>query len=152
MRPENGPHSLPNDFPRKLVWFDALAEHLGTLAGPSVACGDFNICPTALDSWNEEKFAGVIFHTDAERARMGRLAEKGWTDLYRALYPEEKAYSWWDYRGGSFHRGHGLRIDFVLGTSGLRERTREMTIDRDYRKKQDGMTASDHAPCYADLS
>ena len=30
-------------------------------------------------------------------------------------------------------------------------RVREVTIDRDYRKKKDGMTASDHAPVMATL-
>ncbi|MBW2245162.1 MAG: exodeoxyribonuclease III [Deltaproteobacteria bacterium] len=148
----NGKNTDHDDYPRKLAWFDTLADHLGAPAEPSVVCGDFNICPTALDSWNEAKFAGDIFHTDAERARMGRFAEQGWMDLFRALHPDEQAYSWWDYRGGSFHRGHGLRIDFVLGTAGVRDRTREVTIDRDYRKKQEGLTASDHAPVIAELA
>ena len=148
----NGKNTDHGDYPRKLAWFDALADHLGAPAEPSVVCGDFNICPTALDSWNEAKFAGGIFHTDAERERMGRFAEQGWTDLFRVLHPDEQAYSWWDYRGGSFHRGHGLRIDFVLGTAEVRERTREVTIDRDYRKKQEGLTASDHAPVIAELA
>ena len=58
---------------------------------------------------------------------------------------------WWDYRGGSFHRGHGLRIDFVLGTQTLRRSLQTALIDRDYRKKQDGLTASDHAPVLVDL-
>ncbi len=60
-------------------------------------------------------------------------------------------YSWWDYRGGSFHRNLGLRIDFILATEAVRKRLRDVVIDRDYRKKKDGLTASDHAPVYADL-
>ena len=53
--------------------------------------------------------------------------------------------------GGAFHKGEGLRIDLLLGTRALAERVREVQIDRDYRKKQEGLTASDHAPVIADL-
>lgn len=149
----NGKNVEHEDYPRKLAWFDALAAHFegpGT-AEASVLCGDFNVCPTPLDSWNESRLAGHIFHTDEERARIVKLQELGHLDLFRALHPDERVYSWWDYRGGAFHRGQGLRIDFLLGTEPVRARTREVWVDRDYRKKQDGLTASDHAPVVADL-
>ena len=77
----------------------------------TVLCGDFNIVPAALDSWNEERFAGSIFHTDEERARMSSLYGLGLRDLYREREPSTQAFSWWDYRGGAFHRKQGLRID-----------------------------------------
>ncbi len=147
----NGKSTDHADYPRKLAWFDALAAHVGAPEAPSVLCGDFNICPAAIDSWDEARLAGHIFHTDDERSRFARFAAQGWTDLFRALHPDEQVFSWWDYRGGAFHRGQGLRIDLVLGTAAVRERTREVTVDRDYRKKQDGLTASDHAPVIADL-
>ncbi len=114
-------------------------------------CGDFNVCPAPLDSWNEEALAGRIFHTEEERSRMGRLAAWGLVDLFRELHPDVRAFSWWDYRGGAFHRGQGLRIDFLLATRAVADRVREVSIDRDYRKKKDGLTASDHAPVFADL-
>jgi exodeoxyribonuclease-3 len=46
----------------------------------------------------------------------------------------------------------GLRIDLLLGTAAVASRVRNVEIDREYRKKQDGLTASDHAPVYADLT
>ncbi|MFU8816947.1 MAG: exodeoxyribonuclease III, partial [Pseudomonadales bacterium] len=70
---------------------------------------------------------------------------------YRVRHPEGRDFSWWDYRGGAFHRGQGLRIDMLLGTDTIRERVEDVVIDREFRKKQDGLTASDHAPVYADL-
>ena len=82
---------------------------------------------------------------------MTALMQCGLDDLYRAKHPDEQVFSWWDYRGGSFHRGHGLRIDFVLGSPAVRERVSDAWIDRDYRKKKDGLTASDHAPVVVDL-
>ena len=150
----NGKRVEHDDYPRKLAWFDSLTAHLTahhSLEEPAVICGDFNIVPEALDGWNEQRNEGDIFHTDAERARMRALLEGGWGDLYRDLHPDEKAFSWWDYRGGAFHRGMGLRIDFLLGTKPLRERVKHVEIDREFRKKQDGLTASDHAPVFADL-
>ena len=142
------------DFPRKLAWFEALANHLegtGAAGGAAVLCGDFNVCPTALDSWNEAELAGSLFHTEAERRAMRRLLDLGFRDLYREQHPTTRAFSWWDYRGGAFHRGMGLRIDLVLGTPGVVGRLRSAEVDRDYRKKRFELTPSDHAPVIVDL-
>jgi len=150
----NGKHVGHDDYPGKLAWFESLESYLrGRLsdAGRIVVCGDFNICPTPLDTWNEEKLSGSIFHTEAERERMRSLYATGLTDLFRVLYPTERTFSWWDYRDGAFHRGMGLRIDFLLGANGVAESVRNVEIDREYRKKQEGLTASDHAPVFADL-
>jgi exodeoxyribonuclease-3 len=143
------------DFPRKLAWLDALAAHFDSVhdAGkPAVLCGDFNICPAPLDSWNEQKLSGTIFHTDEERARYRRLLEWGFHDTFREKHPDVREFSWWDYRGGSFHRGLGLRIDFVLASRALMDRVRAVQIDREYRKKQEGMTPSDHAPVMVEVA
>ena len=72
-------------------------------------------------------------------------------DLFRQVKPDEQTFSWWDYRGGSFHRKHGLRIDFLLGTPAVAQQVKEVYVDREFRKKQDGLTASDHAPVIAEL-
>ncbi len=148
----NGKTLEHDDYPAKLAWFDSLAEHLeGSLAPAGVLCGDFNIVPAALDSWMGADGEGRLFHTDAERSRLERIIGLGFTDLYRILHPDEQVFSWWDYRGGAFHRKQGLRIDLLLGTDSVAERTTAAGTDRDYRKKQDGLTASDHAPVMAEL-
>jgi exodeoxyribonuclease-3 len=140
------------DFPLKLAWFDALATHLAAHAGEAhLVGGDFNVVPAAIDSFDEARLRGEIFHTDAERARMARLFELGFADAFRALRPDEQAFSWWDYRGGAFHRRMGLRIDLLLATPPALARIRAAEIDREYRKKQDGQTPSDHAPVWVDL-
>ena len=82
---------------------------------------------------------------------VGTQAERTAPEKEGELHPEEQAFSWWDYRGGAFHKKQGLRIDFLLATPGVRARCREVFIDRDYRKKKEGLTASDHAPVVADL-
>ena len=148
----NGKTLEHQDYPAKLAWFDSLAEHLEhSLASSSVLCGDFNIVPEALDSWMGADGEGRLFHTDAERARLNRISDLGLADLYRRLHPDTQVFSWWDYRGGAFHRAQGLRIDLVLGTEDVAARVTEAGTDRDYRKKQDGLTASDHAPVIIEL-
>ena len=142
------------DFARKLAWYDALAEHVAACHrsdGAAVLCGDFNICPAAIDSWNEEALRGSLFHTDAERTRVQTLLDWGFADMFRRVLPETQAFSWWDYRAGCFHKKQGLRIDLLLGTESVMKRVRRVEIDRDYRKKQEGLTPSDHAPVIVDL-
>lgn len=150
----NGKHTGHDDFPRKLAWFDRLSSHLEETqdaSQPMILGGDFNICPAPLDSWDEQGHAGRIFHTDEERSRFRRLLDWGLVDLFRHQLPETQAFSWWDYRGGAFHRNMGLRIDLLLGTNPIVDRISSIEIDRDYRKKKDGLTASDHAPVWVDL-
>ena len=150
----NGKTVSHDDFPLKLAWYDTLIEHFGASMdrdGSAVLCGDFNLCPTALDTWNEKGMLGSIFHTEPERERFQRLLDTGLLDLFRELHPDEQTFSWWDYRAGAFHRNMGLRIDFILGTRDVRERVETAATDRDYRKKQDGMVASDHAPVIVEL-
>lgn len=150
----NGKAVTHADYPRKLVWFDALCRLLAEEhdpAAPVVLCGDLNIVPAPIDSWNEAKLAGGILHTDEERERFSGLTAWGFRDLFRDLHPEERKFSWWDYRGGAFHRKMGLRIDFLLATAIVAQRVRSVEIDREYRKKKDGRIPSDHAPVIADL-
>ena len=151
----NGKNLEHPDFKGKLAWLDTLCEHFAECHAPggqAVLCGDFNIVPAALDTWDEERLAGSIFHTAPERERFARLLEWGLVDLFRHQHPGEKMFSWWDYRAGSFYRNQGLRIDFLLGTKAISDRLSAVRVDRDYRKKVDGMTASDHAPVIAELN
>ena len=150
----NGKSVEHEDFARKLAWFESLADHLegsSAAAGPAIVCGDFNICPQAIDSYNEAGKAGKIFHTQRERRVFQSLLDLGFADLYRQLHPQRQAFSWWDYRAGAFHKNQGLRIDFLLGSDQL-PGVSATEIDRDYRKKQEGLTPSDHAPVWADLA
>jgi exodeoxyribonuclease III len=150
----NGKTTAHPEFAQKLLWFDALVEHLQSCEKPdrpSILGGDFNVCATALDSWNEEALHGRIFHTDEERERVARLFGLGFLDLFRARSPQLRAFSWWDYRAGDFHQNRGLRIDLLLGTPPVVDRLESVEIDREYRKKKDGETPSDHAPVFADV-
>jgi exodeoxyribonuclease-3 len=130
---------------------EELGARLLTARVGDLVAGDFNICPTPLDSWNESALGVSIFHTREERQRFQRLLDLGLTDAYRDHQPERQAFSWWDYRAGGFHRNHGLRIDFLLTSAGVARRLQGAEIDRDYRKKKEGLIASDHAPVWIEI-
>ena len=49
--------------------------------------------------------------------------------MFRRLYDDDGLFSWWDYRGGSFHRHQGMRIDLILVTEVLAIR-HHLRIDR----------------------
>ncbi|HEV7514845.1 MAG TPA: hypothetical protein VGR07_00965 [Thermoanaerobaculia bacterium] len=54
----------------------------------------------------------------------------------------------WNVNSIRFPKNDGLRIDLVLGTEPVRERSRDCRIDRNERK---GKSPSDHAPVVAEL-
>ncbi len=150
----NGKSIDHEDFGRKLAWLDGLAAFFAERFSPDepvVLCGDFNVVPAGIDSWNEPVMNGRIFHTEAERNRIRKLHDWGFVDLYRKHLPEEPGFSWWDYRAGAFHKKQGLRIDLMLGTPSVAARLTNAAINRDWRKKVDGMIPSDHAPVWVEL-
>ena len=83
--------------------------------------------------------------------RFQHLLDYGLFDIYRELQPDDHSFSWWDYRGGAFHKNEGLRIDFLLSTSPILKKTQRVIIDREYRKKRVNLTPSDHVPVWIDL-
>lgn len=142
------------DFRGKLRWYASLSAWLAANHSPTenlVLTGDFNVVPAPIDSWSEAKLSGGIFHTDEERAALRRLHDWGLVDLWRTLRPDDPGHSWWDYRAGAFHKHQGLRIDLVLGTPSVAARAKEAHLLRDWRKKVEGLTPSDHAPVWIDL-
>lgn len=142
------------DFQMKLQWFKALSDYCTTLNAHDselLIGGDYNIVPQAVDSHRGEAGNGEIFHTTEEREVLQKLFDQGLLDVFRSIKPDSNEFSWWDYRAGAFQRNLGLRIDLLLGTQKVVDRVADVVIDRDFRKKQEGLTASDHAPVYVDL-
>ena len=95
-----------------------------------------------------EAFAGATHVSDAERDALRSLEQWGLVDVFRRFNDESKSYSWWDYRGGDFHQGRGMRIDLIMATEALAARAEASTIDRNARK---GKQPSDHAPVIVDF-
>jgi exodeoxyribonuclease-3 len=143
--------ALDNDhYQYKLRWLERLRRNLVdgcNPADPVVVTGDFNIAPEDRDVWDPSAFVGATHVSQPERDALAGLVEWGLTDLFRQHNDEAGVFSWWDYRGGSFHKGQGMRIDLVLATGPLAERCTGVRIDREARKGKP--TPSDHAPVIA---
>src|SRR3990167_11349847 len=107
--------------------------------------GDFNIAPEDLDVHDPARWAGSVLVSPPERAAYCALLATGLWDSFRLCQPEMQAFSWWDYRGGSFQRHHGLRIDLLLISEALRHVCLESAIDIEPRKLA---RPSDHAPVW----
>jgi exodeoxyribonuclease III len=134
----------------KLAWLErlraALAETHDPVA-PLVVAGDFNIAPDDRDVWDPAAFAGLTHVSEPERQALGALLDWGMVDVFRSHHDAPRLFSWWDYRGGSFHKGEGMRIDLVVGGTGLAGHCTTASIDRNARKGKP--TPSDHAPVTA---
>jgi exodeoxyribonuclease-3 len=147
----NGSEVGSDKYAFKLEWYMRLRRYLDDRGDPdsqALMCGDFNIAPEDRDVWDPAKWSGQILCSEPERSAFRELIAWGFTDALRLLRPEEGLYTWWDYRGGAFHRGWGLRIDHVLVTRSLASRCRQVEIDREARK---GEKPSDHAPVVATI-
>jgi exodeoxyribonuclease-3 len=113
-----------------------------------VVCGDFNVAREGIDVFDPARYRGkLLFHPEEQRA-LARVLDFGLFDAYRLLNPEERRYSWWDYRGGDFRSNRGLRIDYVFVTASLAPRLRRAEIDLEPRREA---KPSDHAPVLVEL-
>ncbi len=136
----------------KLEWLRRLRAYLGRAGVPEVplvVCGDFNIVPSDLDCHDPSAWEGSVLYNPELRAVHQDLLALGLVDTFRLHHPEDRNYSWWDYRNFAFPRDDGLRIDFVLCTPALAARCTGAGIDRDERK---GEKPSDHVPVWAAFS
>jgi exodeoxyribonuclease-3 len=132
----------------KLEWLAALRDAVA--AGPEAAlvCGDLNIAPADEDVFDPQAFEGQTHVTAPERAALAELQALGLHDVLRDRWPDERVFTFWDYRAGMFHRDLGMRIDLVLAAEPVAERVRAAWVDRKARK---GKGPSDHAPVVVDL-
>lgn len=136
----------------KLLWYKRLSRWLEDAAGPAeplVLGGDFNVAPADVDVWSPQACHGGTHVSPREREAFSRLLQWGLLDVYRRHHPEPGRYSWWDYRAGDFHKNFGMRIDHLLATRPIAERSVWAEIDREARKGKP--TPSDHAPVVMDV-
>ena len=136
----------------KLSWLARLRAHVAATTTPGdavVVAGDFNIAPDDRDVYDPAAFVNATHTSPAERAELAALEGWGLHDVFRHHYVDDKVYSWWDYRAGDFHQGRGLRIDLIMASQSVLDRSTFCVIDRNARK---GTSPSDHAPVIVDLS
>jgi exodeoxyribonuclease-3 len=132
----------------KLAWLKSLRELVASGPDATVVCGDMNIAPTDDDVFDPDAYAGQTHVTQPERDALAELEAAGLHDVVRDRWPDERVFTYWDYRAGMFHQDLGMRIDLVLATDPVASRVEAAWIDRQARK---GSGPSDHAPVIVDL-
>jgi len=132
----------------KLAWLEALREMVAARPEPTIVLGDMNIAPTDDDVFDPDAYVGHTHVTPPEREALGRLEALGLHDVVRERWPDQRVFSYWDYRAGMFHQDCGMRIDLVLASGDVVGRVKAAWIDRQARK---GKGPSDHAPVIVDL-
>lgn len=112
-----------------------------------LVCGDWNIAHREADLKNWRANRRNSGFLPEERAWLDRVldpADGGYTDVVRALHPEETGpYSWWSYRGRAFDNDSGWRIDCAMATPGLAGRALKAYVER---AASHDTRWSDHAP------
>jgi len=144
----NGRSPGSDHYQYKLAWLAALRAAVA--AGPvaAVVCGDMNIAPADADVFDPDAYVGQTHVTAPEREALAQLQALGLHDVVRDRWPDERVFSYWDYRAGMFHQDLGMRIDLILAGEPVAARVRAAWIDRKARK---GSGPSDHAPVIVDL-
>jgi exodeoxyribonuclease-3 len=144
----NGREPGSEHYEYKLAWLAALRDAVAAGPEETVVCGDVNIAPADEDVFDPEAYTGQTHVTAPERGALAELQALGLRDVVRDRWPNERIFTYWDYRAGMFHRDLGMRIDLILAGPPVATRVRAAWVDRQARK---GKNPSDHAPVIVDL-
>lgn len=148
----NGQALDSEKFPYKMGFYDRLYDHLNellTYEEITVIAGDYNVAPAPEDVYDAQKLDGTICYHPLEREKLRTLTNLGYADAWRLMNPTKEQYSWWDYRGGGYQAGKGLRIDHLLCSPQATDCLVSSQIDETPRSKD---KPSDHTPVVIELS
>lgn len=148
--PNGNPQPGPK-FDYKLDWFARLRRHAKTFIKqdlPVVLAGDYNVAPTEIDIYPTRSWDKDALIQPRSRAAYAALVKQGWCDAIRELHPQERIYTFWDYKRNRWPRDSGLRLDHLLLSPALAPRLAKAGVDKNIRG-EDG--ASDHAPTWVVL-
>lgn len=126
----------------RMQWEDDLRAYLLDLDAkkPVIVCGDLNVAHQEIDLKNPGPNRGAAGFSDQERGKMTELLSSGFTDTFRALYPDRTgAYTWWSYRFNARKNNAGWRIDYFIVSDRLLPRVRDNIIHAE-------VEGSDHCP------
>ncbi len=141
-------------FSYKLEWFKRLRQYLEVLSSPEksliIWCGDLNVAPESIDVHDPKRLLGHVCFTPEVWEAFSSVKSWGLIDIFRKHHPgEPKQYTFFDYRvPGAVQRGLGWRIDHILATAPLAERSAGCIIDMKPRLET---KPSDHTALIAEF-
>jgi exodeoxyribonuclease-3 len=144
----NGREPDSDHYHYKLAWLASLRDFVKAGPAEAVVCGDINIAPTDADVYDPQAYIGQTHVTARERGALAEIQKLGLRDVVRDRWPDQRVFSYWDYRAGMFHKDCGMRIDLILASQPVVARVKAAWVDRSARN---GTGPSDHAPVIVDL-
>lgn len=131
----------------RMLWEDAIRAYMMTLdrEKPVIFCGDLNVAHEEIDLKNPKTNHTSAGFSDEERGKFTELLESGFTDSFRALYPDKVEYSWWSYMMKAREKNVGWRIDYFVVSNRLFPMVRDSFI-------LGKVMGSDHCPVGIELA
>ena len=123
----------------RMEWDKAFSAYLKNLNKPVLVCGDFNVARTDLDVYDETAAAACAGYTPQERESFETNFLDSFVDVFRALHPDTRAYTWWSYYSRGREKNEGERRDYWLASPDMMDRIRCIRI-------LDDVFGSDHCP------
>ena len=114
----------------RMSWEDALREYILALDSRKhvIYCGDLNVAHAEIDIKNPKTNHFSAGFSDEERGKFTALLESGFTDTFRALYPDPVTYSWWSYMMKAREKNVGWRIDYFVVSNRLFDKVKDSFI------------------------
>lgn len=139
-------------FEYKINWFNRLHKFFDRNFKPAQSVlwlGDFNVAPEAIDVYDPEGLWGhVCYHPRVQQA-LSEVVRWGFIDAFRMHCKEPGQYTFWDFRlRNSVKRNLGWRLDHIMATKPLAERSISCYIDKEPRLAN---RPSDHTPIIAEF-
>jgi exodeoxyribonuclease-3 len=107
---------------------------------PVIICGDLNVAHQAIDLKNDKSnYNKTAGYTEVEIQGFSNLLQAGFIDVFRYLYPEKVAYTYWSYRFKARERNTGWRIDYFIVSQRFINRVKDIIIHNE-------IMGSDHCP------
>ena len=142
----NGNPIETEKFNYKIEWMKKFNEYIFKNINkniPIIIGGDFNVIPADDDVYSPENYKNDACAHPLTREQFRILINKGLTDVVKYFVDGKTNWTFWGYRGGSWQKGNGLRIDHFLTSSEITDLIKKVEINREPRSWE---KASDHTP------
>ena len=148
----NGNPVPSEKFDYKLKWMDCFCEYVKQLQKqnePLILGGDFNVALSDKEIYNPKAFVDDAIAQPESRAGMQKLFDLGLFDSYRLFHQNnDKAYTYFGYRGNCFTKGYGILLDYFL----INDKAKDLIIDAGIDLTPRGQTQpSDHTPLWIEI-
>ena len=111
--------------------------------------GDFNIIQNDMDCYDPNSWANDALFTHEVKSYLKEILNLGFVDCFRAIKPNSKEYSFWDYQHGAWQKDIGIRIDLLLLSPETMDLINDCGISKNLRGYQ---KPSDHTPVWVTLT